>query len=615
MGITFGSNIAAATVGRRLAENTAKLGESFTRLSSGLRINKASDDSAGLAIASGINTDKRVLTQAVRNANDGISMLSIAEGAVSQLSNILVRLRELATQSANGSLTLPQRTALDEEAFALTEEYNRITASTDFNNISLLSGNNAAKGIQLGYGTAASISVSTGDQLERNIGDGSFTGYSDFGGYDASFGIAQGDFNEDGILDIAINDFSQVHILVGSGTGIFKYQDSYTPGIGVAEFVSVGDYNGDGHLDFASFNFPVETVQIFIGDGTGNFVAGNEYDSSGSYNAFSASADFNGDGFDDLLASSDSAGEVKIAFSNGIDELAFSGDLSTSVNGDVTAIGDFNGDGYVDIVASAASTMTGITVLLNDGTGNFSQTDLSQTGKGGVVAVGDLNHDGYDDITAISASGTLTTQLSNGDGTFTALAPQLGFGGAGAAIVDLNGDGVQDILTTNAAGKFITAFGNGDGTFGTIGGNLGVLNGGFVTGDYNQDGAIDVAVGAGGGATSVYLADTEQVTTIPRLNLLTQDNARAAMDVVDEAMVRVSSEAGEIGALVSRFSSAVNSISISRDNLTEAESRIVDVDVAQESANLVRAQILQEAGAAVLAQANQVPAIALTLLK
>src|SRR5580693_958213 len=124
--LTINTNVASLNAQRRLAESTASLQQSFERLSSGLRINTASDDAAGLAIASSLNVDSRVYSQGVRNTNDALSFYSIAEGALNSLVDITTRLKELAQQSSNGVLSFTQRKSLDAEAQALGKEYQRI---------------------------------------------------------------------------------------------------------------------------------------------------------------------------------------------------------------------------------------------------------------------------------------------------------------------------------------------------------------------------------------------------------------------------------------------------------------------------------------------------------
>ena len=139
MAITINSNIPSLNAQRNLGQATLALSDSFARLSSGLRINKASDDAAGLSIADSLRADKRIAAVAIRNANDGIAALNIADGAMNEISGLLARMGELAEQSANGILGAAQRTALSKEFESLGAEINRIAAVTEFNKIGLLS--------------------------------------------------------------------------------------------------------------------------------------------------------------------------------------------------------------------------------------------------------------------------------------------------------------------------------------------------------------------------------------------------------------------------------------------------------------------------------------------
>ena len=138
MGIRINTNIAAINTRRHLANTTSMFNKSMEKLSSGLRINRGADDAAGLAISEGLKGDIRALEQATRNAGDGISLVQTAEGALDEVSNILVRMRELDQQAANGTLSTDQIAYLQSEYDALDDEITRITTSTEFNGISLL---------------------------------------------------------------------------------------------------------------------------------------------------------------------------------------------------------------------------------------------------------------------------------------------------------------------------------------------------------------------------------------------------------------------------------------------------------------------------------------------
>lgn len=140
MGINIRTNLGSISAQRALAGSSDRLRTAYERLASGLRINRAKDDAAGLAIAENLKADARVASVAMRNANDGISIIAIADGAISQITNVLSRLAELAEQSANGVFANSQRSALDLEFRALMSEVERIALTTEFNGLNMLSG-------------------------------------------------------------------------------------------------------------------------------------------------------------------------------------------------------------------------------------------------------------------------------------------------------------------------------------------------------------------------------------------------------------------------------------------------------------------------------------------
>ena len=144
MGVQIFNNIASVNARRLLDENSARLTQSIQRMSSGIRINKASDDAAGLAISEGLRSDIRTLRQAKRNANDGMSLVQITEGALQEQGNILIRLRELASQSANGTVGSTERASMQLEFSALRDEVDRISSTTEFNGQGLVDGSLAS---------------------------------------------------------------------------------------------------------------------------------------------------------------------------------------------------------------------------------------------------------------------------------------------------------------------------------------------------------------------------------------------------------------------------------------------------------------------------------------
>ena len=154
MAVTVGLNSGVLRVGRELARAGDSLNDSFSRLSSGQRINKGSDDAAGLAVAESLRLTTRIAGVALRNANDGISMVSIADNALSQISNILQRQSELATQAANGSFSLSQRSVISQEFENLGSEIERIATTTAFNGVQLISGTSNIV-LQVGFDTTS----------------------------------------------------------------------------------------------------------------------------------------------------------------------------------------------------------------------------------------------------------------------------------------------------------------------------------------------------------------------------------------------------------------------------------------------------------------------------
>lgn len=158
MAITIGSNISSLKAQRSLGGSTGKLNTVYERLSSGQRINKAADDAAGLAIADSLKADQRIASVAIRNANDGISVIAIADSALGEIGGVLARLAELAEQSANGVYTVDQRSALANEFVALGSEIERIAVTTQFNGVTLLSGTSNIA-MQVGFDSASTSQI------------------------------------------------------------------------------------------------------------------------------------------------------------------------------------------------------------------------------------------------------------------------------------------------------------------------------------------------------------------------------------------------------------------------------------------------------------------------
>ena len=168
MGIRINTNVPSINTRRHLTNSTNAFNKSMEKLSSGLRINRAGDDAAGLAISENLKSDIRALDQAARNAADGISLIQTAEGSLDEVSNILLRMKELAEQSLNGTLSDTDRGYLNAEYSALSSEIDRISDGVDFNGVKLLDGSGNTVDIQVGIGTETSdsVAVDLGDDLD-----------------------------------------------------------------------------------------------------------------------------------------------------------------------------------------------------------------------------------------------------------------------------------------------------------------------------------------------------------------------------------------------------------------------------------------------------------------
>jgi flagellin len=214
MSLVVQTNTASSFAQSQLGRTTQALAKNFAKLSSGFRINDASDDAAGLGIVKSMNAQVKSMAVAERNTNDGISMVQTADGGAEQIHEILTRMRELAVQASNGNLGANDYTNLDTEYQANLSEIDRIATSTKFNGISLLSGAAASKNFQVGIGTAAT------DRIAVSFGGADATGLAVNGGDVTSFGNAQTAITA---IDAAIQTLSTVREGFGSSLNRFSF--------------------------------------------------------------------------------------------------------------------------------------------------------------------------------------------------------------------------------------------------------------------------------------------------------------------------------------------------------------------------------------------------------
>ena len=498
MAATINTNVSSLTAQRNLGTSQTSLNTSIQRLSSGLRINSAKDDAAGLAISERFTSQVRGLNQAVRNANDGISLAQTAEGALKASGDILQRVRELAVQSANASNSAGDRQALQDEVSQLVSELDRISQTTEFNGAKLLNGTFGTQQFQVGANANQTIVAATANLRTSVYGNNQNTSLNGAGvsAAAASFGangVTAGTIAISGSLGsknvaIAANDTAKAMAdninLQVSSTGV-KATARTEAQLG---FASTGSYT----LDIRSDNGTKQSV------------------------SFNVSA---------------------IATSDGLSNAV------SAINEQASKTG---------VTASLNDTSTGI--ILTNATGN----DIGVSTKGGTLNAGAVT------VTKIQADGTT-------------------FGG---------GDTLA--ATTTADDSLVS---------------------GYVVLDSDKSFSMSEVTATNAFDTAAAVDAGSSLKQVAQLDVTTFKKATEAMKTVDSALGFINSERAKLGALQSRFESTISNLQVTSENLSASRSRILDADFAAETANLSRSQILQQAGTAMVAQANQLPQGVLALLR
>jgi hypothetical protein len=323
--------------------------------------------------------------------------------------------------------------------------------------------------------------------------------------------VAVGDFNSDGILDLAVADWDNgtFGVMLGNGDGTFKGVAEYAAGLD-PESVVVADFNGDGKLDAAVANSFSNNVSVLIGNGDGTFRPAVNY-ATGASPYCVVVGDFNGDGKLDLAVANNGANTVSILLGNGDGTFRAMTTYSAGTSPISLAAGDFNGDGKLDLAVANSGDGT-VSILLGKGDGTFeAPLNYSAGSQPYGVTAADLNGDGKLDLAVVnSASNSTSIFLGNGDGTFQApTAYSVGSKPSAVIAADLNGDGKVDLAVANYGTTNVSILlGNGNGSF-QAAASYPVSLQSFVpyliaAGDYNRDGKIDLAV-TGRFAVSVLL--------------------------------------------------------------------------------------------------------------
>jgi uncharacterized protein (TIGR03437 family) len=347
-------------------------------------------------------------------------------------------------------------------------------------------------------------------QIVSGLGENGFQKQVTYTGVSNPDGLAAGDFNGDGNLDLVIANAgsNSVAVMLGNGDGTFRMPASFpaagTPASSPGATV-VADFNGDGHLDIATVNgsTAVSTVAVLLGNGDGTFQAAVSYSVSGNPHSLGF-CDFNRDGIGDLVTDNFLNSSVAVLLGKPDGSFQPASNVNSGSQPINSTCGDFNGDGYADIAVVNFGDL--VTVLLGNGDGTFQTGVTYPAGKGALgIAIGDFNRDGRADLAVANATDkTISILLGNGDGTFQGAVnypagadPQALFAG------DFNGDGLEDLAVTNEGDNSIgVLLGKGDGTFQAqviYAAGDGPLP--IVAADFNGDGRSDIVVGNYLGAT------------------------------------------------------------------------------------------------------------------
>ncbi len=636
MTITIGSNIDALRLSRRLGESSRTLSQTFQRLASGLRINGAADDAAGLAVATGLDFKSRVFGRASLNVNDGISALQIADGAIGQVSVLLQRMAELAEQSANGSLSDSQRQSLDKEYQQLDKEIRRITSSTQFNQINLLNG---------------SVGTSLNSQAVTNAGAGgvaSAFAVSGDGRYIAYYDAQAGQLKQ---LNTDTRDIRVIATITAPG---FIRSDAAGGVVSFESTANLTGQNGGGAEQLYVWNrYTNEIRQITNSQGTNTLYSSN-ISGDGSTVSIATNTDYVDGGtvwsgatataLNNLYTINLATGKVTAVVEGSVGELGYE---SLSTNGRFLVFqGVYNPFGtnpdllpeiFVTDLAAGASSTRQVT-----STANLEIALPEITNSGDIFWISSLNHTGqnaggYQQLFKYSYANSSITQFTSsqtpglalGDIALSADGETLNVFAISGAI-GLQGDVSiakyntttlsleENVSVTGAIAAFasfnISADGNSVyGASTAFTGNSDIIKMNGTRSDLST--LISTGTGSSGAINTEIGALNGTLRGLGTLTLGTQNGARGALDTIQDNMQRLSLMQSKIGAGLSRLESANKLIRDTRDLYIEAKSRITDIDVAAETANMIKAQITQQAATALMAQVKIQPQLALQLLK
>ncbi|WP_348738479.1 flagellin [Pseudomonas rhodesiae] len=566
MALSVNTNITSLGVQKNLNKASDALSQSMNRLSSGLKINSAKDDAAGMQIANRLNNQVKGLNVAIANANNGVSIAQTAEGAMQESTNTLQRLRELALQAANGDKSDADRVSLQQEFTAKVGELNRIASTTTFGGRNLLDGSFNNVAFQIGANANETIS---------------------FGMTDISSTALKGNYKEAAVNGAAMTG------LAATATGSVIGDKATVTGSAAATALAAGDaitING------TSITLATGVVAAGSAAGTAAVAAINAQTATTGVTASTTAAGI-------VSLSSSSAITIGATPATGPTALGMTaGTTAAATPTTLTAAGSVsvNGNNVTwaanDTIASVVTSLT--TAAGTGGSASFTNGRFQVTsGQGADIKL------------ANNTSGSLS-QLGLAAGTTQAkLTADTSISLNGVEVKFKKGDTSDSIVSSiNSASTGVKASKNADGTL-----NL------FADKDITvKDGSAGTGLAALG-LTTVAAAGTKSAvtmeTSVSDLNILTAASSQQAIQALDDAMQQIDSQRSQLGAVQNRFASTVANLQSISQNSSAAKGRVEDADFASEAAELTKQQTLQQASTAILSQANQLPSSVLKLLQ
>lgn len=588
MAMVINSNIMSLNAQRNLTMSQNEQNTAMERLTSGKRINSAADDAAGLSISNRMTSQINGLNQAVRNANDGSSLIQTAEGALDESTNILQRMRELSVQSANGTYDSGNRSTLNAEVSQLKEELDRISETTSFNGLNILDGTLGKVDLQVGSESNQTISLEIGKMDTTSLGgsSGDVVGNAAVG---ANAAAALGNFTTvftaDG--DMTINDTSISAIDATAATSDTLNEitasinaDLKGKGAEVSALTTVeGTSVGTGKLTAGT-----DTFTIAVEDGDGN---------SQSYVLTGTNS------MDELVGKINSETSVSASLNE-------EGYLVLSQENVLSITTTDNTTGPADKASGITDARVNFSLVLNDTTAEKSGVKLEIGATTTAAELSALGLNAQDDNGNLQGDTVSAASLNAGDlvingveiGAITP-APANATSKAAETIKQINlvSDQTGVVAFAGSATDSVALRSANGGEFSIEAGNSVTASALFASTGLTERNASS-------GAGSVASVD-----------ISTAAGAQKAIDTIDTALEQINSTRGDLGAVSNRLDFTVNNLSNVAENVSAARSQIQDADFAAESANLSRAQVLQQAGTAMLAQANASSQNVLSLLQ